>query len=1511
MVDETKDNVQNNNNDTSVENTGTEQTQAQAQAQTQAQAGKKDPLGYAGVTKKNAKVWDDVLRTSRKTKDDYTDEEWGKIQKARDAAGPGGNAIVDIDAVADTDVAKALHRLLMPDKLELDPNNTEKIEVDTIGMAGEVRNDNKLTADDRYKYQRALNILQNIQDKGFTVIRNKATGRYWIEKADGQSKYVANGILEISELLNNYMPTEPETPKVIPKEIPEDPEETPEDPEEIPVVPEVVIDPEEHPEVVEFSNQDLADIAALIVDIFGTAAGMGIKMASYTSVLGAGFGHVAGGVVSLASDVISTALNAWSDFTSDNVTAEEAWENLGIRVGFGVLEATTFAPASLAAKLGKASKYGRILRSMIQYGAMAGQLDHLQSVEWTKLLDKNVSEYTVEDWQNMGSLAMTVAGLTGTIAARRFGRKAIASDNLEYTKTKTKGKVELEADIKKTRGEGEITKKNKVISEENKKLIEGAEGRKKQGKKILEEEAVKKKTDAETEIQKKADADKEKIDASKYANPKQVGEVYKKNLDDIKKTRAASENIRKRATDAVESNAKNRKGEIDTDIDEWKQRTIRSRKQKIIDKNWKITQAEAGKIEADVSRMADRRKAVLKGHANKEALSDLDELKLAAEQDKVQYKKDVQKLRSKTKKRVKRARNFGTDEGKAKLKERVDKRTAKKVKKTQAEIDAETKTKGKLIEKKVDKRVARDLKKVDKTGQKIEKVKNASKKTNAYENKVAEKKRKAEYRRRKEGNEHYKIGEESTGASIVNAVKRGAKKIAGIGESKVRKRKRIALEVDKVNKQVSKTKVDVTKRNAVHSARLKTVSADIKNLKGKYPGGKNMPTSVKRRFNRLRIEKENLQHQIKQNQYELDAVTQRAKKKVSELQGGDSSKSRVENMKNRQKEIANEISSLKKNKAKGNKKKIKALTKENAEIKKQIKKETSLVAKTKRGAKGIVNAGKSAVKAVGNRTFGTFHRAARKNLNTYNKGVVYRALADSKPIRELVGKTDEDKAKKAKIKMQKAGVDVDNNASAEDILLVYKYMVENGELTEEQRSNDDLDANKAKLVKKTKKYIIKHKKAEKKKRLGGTFGYAKPKLVPKAFNGAILEGDEGFFSKAHMTTILKYIDEGNLEKAKQYLADYGNEISAADVETIEASIASYTETPEGSNNSGDPNEQRKTNIRDELKELLDAGKYDEAAQLVNASDDPELNKDNVLKEIDRMRTEGGSFNYEVLNNAPAPGINTKGNTEQLPKTSTKKIESELNPIEYGKYKPSPFAAMTYIKPSDLLALIKGRAHKDFSYSMYEHPTANQTVPLVRNMHGFASDMNATKLLPRVDGNFYDTMTANTRNFATGLKARNQKSAENAKYVDQREAMAAQAMDNNALRAKQAKGEFLTRKENANKERMLSEEKTWREDRDWTDKLHGRVLNDTFRTAEYMYNKKVAHDAGKYVDLKSIWDTNYKDRIQKLRMSGKDSDANALENEFQKTHGVNPYEIDKKIREARGKIAQSNNPYDHE
>ena len=108
--------------------------------------------------------------------------------------------------------------------------------------------------------------------------------------------------------------------------------------------------------------------------------------------------------------------------------------------------------------------------------------------------------------------------------------------------------------------------------------------------------------------------------------------------------------------------------------------------------------------------------------------------------------------------------------------------------------------------------------------------------------------------------------------------------------------------------------------------------------------------------------------------------------------------------------------------------------------------------------------------------------------------------------------------------------------------------------------------------------------------------------------------------------------------------------------------------------------------------------------------------------------------------------------------------------------------------------------------------------------------------------------------------------------------------------------------------VLSEKTTWEEDRDWRDKLHGRLLNDVFRTTQGMYNKKLGHDANNLLAKQDIWNKEYKDRADAFTALGDDNSRKELENEYYEKEKINPYEIDSELRKINERAARSSNPY---
>lgn len=460
-------------------------------------------------------------------------------EKQADIRSNVDSGMIDHDAIADVEGAEAIHRILLGDE-DLDTGlveGKEALEIDTESMRSAISSDNSFSAAEKNKYLRSMQIVESIQDKGFSVIRTDS-GRYWIESNEnGKREYAINAIQEVADLLDKYVVDEG-TPKPTPTPtIPGDDDSIPGGGNDI-VIPGDNTNIDDYvPEDTDLSSSDIYYLSAIGVDLVSTMAGLGVKVAA-TAPTG-GLGYVGGAAVSIGGGIVSTILGAIGDVKNDDISAGQTWANIGISLGLEAVEGVSSVPLGLTKNVLKGINP---LKKIIRYGMAAGLVDTAASMEWDRLLSKE-GEWTANDYRELATLGQFVLSGVSSYVAGRHGKKVLQrqdasmkKDNLELNTSRKKALAESK-DYKKISTEGENTRKKITLeNEKNAKL------RSKKETDVMNAEAeqarVKINADTEAEITKlkgkKSKAKTEKgIDSAKKKQDDAIEALNKKRTDDI------------------------------------------------------------------------------------------------------------------------------------------------------------------------------------------------------------------------------------------------------------------------------------------------------------------------------------------------------------------------------------------------------------------------------------------------------------------------------------------------------------------------------------------------------------------------------------------------------------------------------------------------------------------------------------------------------------------------------------------------------------------------------------------------------------------------------------------------------------------------------------------------------------------------------------------------------------------------------------------------------------------
>ena len=409
-----------------------------------------DEDAAAGLADKDeTKRWDkfnsDSNNDSGIDKSRYTDQEYLDIMDAKKAKR------IDSDAINHVVDSQALHEMLMPDEMDYDPSTKEVMDIDIGKMNKAIDADSALSVDKKIQYKRALSVINQVKTSGHNLVRGKS-GRYWIEDAKGGTGYMAVGIVEVVDLLTDYMgvPDPPKKFKPKPKaETPDPGQNNSGDPTITDEVDMTLDDMDKEAfDAIGWTAADDLRMNSLLIDGGTTLTAMGIKIAGLTGGLAtlgisAVAGEVIGGVVSIAGGITSATMDYQADKMDANVTDMEAYKNLAFRVGLEAFEALTFTPASFMAKIGKGSRVFGMMKKSLAWAMTAGVV--MQAPAWKATFDKIGTEesFGVQDYRNIMSLLQFTTSVGMGHASKYYSKKAYMKNKMKLAKLEGEGNMRL------------------------------------------------------------------------------------------------------------------------------------------------------------------------------------------------------------------------------------------------------------------------------------------------------------------------------------------------------------------------------------------------------------------------------------------------------------------------------------------------------------------------------------------------------------------------------------------------------------------------------------------------------------------------------------------------------------------------------------------------------------------------------------------------------------------------------------------------------------------------------------------------------------------------------------------------------------------------------------------------------------------------------------------------------------------------------------------------------------
>lgn len=340
----------------------------------------------------------------RATKDNFTADELAPIKTRL------SERIIEEDAISGIDKGQALHRMLTGVNKD---EAKSQIDVDLQGMHASILGNQDWSEMEKAKYRRAIGVLDDAKAKGLNIMKSDS-GRYWFESTEtGESVYVANGIVEVKELLDKYYDPDGTIEKQQRKNegiIDEDTEITPENAS------------------IAVSDSDTWMMRGLGTDLVTSIGALGMKLSGVGAGVGVGVG-IAGGLS-------AAAMTMYSDYLSDDVTRGEMWKNLGVRLGLEALETVTVLPASTLSMFKGASRAGKVIRRGLQVAMIGGTIDAATHADWNALWDKDMSDWGVNEYKSAAAMAQFLIGFGGASAMRGKAKKGLSADLKQTLKPK-------------------------------------------------------------------------------------------------------------------------------------------------------------------------------------------------------------------------------------------------------------------------------------------------------------------------------------------------------------------------------------------------------------------------------------------------------------------------------------------------------------------------------------------------------------------------------------------------------------------------------------------------------------------------------------------------------------------------------------------------------------------------------------------------------------------------------------------------------------------------------------------------------------------------------------------------------------------------------------------------------------------------------------------------------------------------------------------------------------------
>jgi len=366
----------------------------------------------------------DFVAISKKTIDDYNlTPEKRKATLEKMASG-----MTLYESIMNVAVEDGLRRL---DLSKYDaaggPGGITQMDIDTLYMRKWLDDNTTIGAHQKVRYTKALNVLANAKNRGFSVIRSD-DGRYWLESEEGGvKKYAINGLLDVKEIVDLVYDKAPNdtlekdskkgdgstvSPKKKKKIVTEPGEDLPED---------IITNG------FEFTEAEKWYSMGFITDVGTTVLGMATKPA----------GGLIGATASLVGGIVSIGMEGYADYLSGKSAGDIAI-NAGARLALEGAEAVTFAPWSIMNKLRKGNIMYNLFKKAMHYGMglnlVATAFDK-QNAEIIKKLDEgSLSDLTIDDWRQITRVitgALAVGSIVGTHVGSRRRLKREATNSVE------------------------------------------------------------------------------------------------------------------------------------------------------------------------------------------------------------------------------------------------------------------------------------------------------------------------------------------------------------------------------------------------------------------------------------------------------------------------------------------------------------------------------------------------------------------------------------------------------------------------------------------------------------------------------------------------------------------------------------------------------------------------------------------------------------------------------------------------------------------------------------------------------------------------------------------------------------------------------------------------------------------------------------------------------------------------------------------------------------------------